>query len=69
MPNDIKVLHQQRVIKEIVRGMIPSGESDFWEKVAITVPPLVPNNVHITCRLIHISYRIEVSYNLIYKTY
>ena len=61
MPNNIKTLVEERVIKEIVRGMIPSGESDFWESVAITVPPLVTNNVHLTCRLIEISYRLEVS--------
>ncbi|XP_037786438.1 arrestin domain-containing protein 17-like [Penaeus monodon] len=60
MPNGVKEFVEERVLKEIVRGIIPPGESDLWEEVAITVPPLVPANVHLTCRLLHVDYRIDM---------
>ncbi|XP_047493442.1 arrestin domain-containing protein 17-like [Penaeus chinensis] len=60
MPNGVKELVEERVLKEIVRGIIPPGESDLWEEVALTVPPLVPANVHLTCRLLHVDYRIDM---------
>ncbi|XP_069173930.1 arrestin domain-containing protein 17-like [Procambarus clarkii] len=60
MPNGVKELEEERVLKEIVRGIIPPGESDVWENVAITVPPIVPANVHLTCRLLHVQYRLDM---------
>ncbi|XP_050687693.1 arrestin domain-containing protein 17-like isoform X2 [Eriocheir sinensis] len=60
MPNGVKEVVEERVVKEVVRGMIPPGESDMWEGVALTVPPLVPANVHLTCRLLHVQYRIDM---------
>ncbi|XP_071547693.1 arrestin domain-containing protein 17-like [Panulirus ornatus] len=60
MPNGVKEMVEERVLKEIVRGIIPPGESDMWENVGITVPPLVPANVHLTCRLLHVQYRIDL---------
>ncbi|KAG7157322.1 Arrestin domain-containing protein 17-like 1 [Homarus americanus] len=54
------LLLQERVLKEIVRGIIPPGESDMWENVAIVVPPLVPANVHLTCRLLRVQYRLDM---------
>lgn len=61
MPNGVKTHVEERVVREVVRGMTPPGDSDLWESVAITVPPLVPANVHLTCRLLRVSYRIDVS--------
>ncbi|XP_045138302.1 LOW QUALITY PROTEIN: arrestin domain-containing protein 17-like [Portunus trituberculatus] len=60
MPNGVKEVVEERVVKEVVRGMIPPGESDMWEAVALTVPPLVPANVHLTCRLLDVQYRIDM---------
>ncbi|KAK3863365.1 hypothetical protein Pcinc_030862 [Petrolisthes cinctipes] len=60
MPNGVKTLVEERVVREVVRGMTPPGDSDLWESVAITVPPLVPANVHLTCRLLHVTYRIDM---------
>lgn len=62
MPNGVKEVVEERVVKEVVRGMIPPGESDMWEAVALTVPPLVPANVNLTCRLLDVQYRIDVSH-------
>ena len=62
MPNGVKEVVEERVVQEVVRGIIPPGESDMWEGVALTVPPLVPANIHLTCRLLHVQYRIDVSH-------
>ncbi|XP_053640537.1 arrestin domain-containing protein 17-like [Cherax quadricarinatus] len=60
MPNGVKEVVEERVVKEVVRGMIPPGESDLWENVALVVPPLVPANIHLTCRLLHVKYRLDM---------
>ncbi|KAK7081823.1 hypothetical protein SK128_009895, partial [Halocaridina rubra] len=59
MPNGVKEMVEERIVKEIVRGYLEPGETDMWDKVAITVPPLVPANVHLTCRLLHVEYRLD----------
>ncbi|XP_066945548.1 thioredoxin-interacting protein-like isoform X1 [Macrobrachium rosenbergii] len=60
MPNGVKTMVEERILKEVVRGIIPPGESDMWENVSLTVPPLVPANVHLTCRLLHVEYRLDM---------
>ncbi|XP_018020018.1 uncharacterized protein LOC108676457 [Hyalella azteca] len=60
MPNKIKTHVERRIVKEIVRGMIPPGESDIWEKVALHVPPLAPANLHISGRLMRVDYCVEM---------
>ena len=60
MPNKVKTIVDKRVVHEIVRGMIPPGESDIWEEVAIPIPALVPANLHIGGRLIRVDYTVEV---------
>ncbi|XP_068216039.1 arrestin domain-containing protein 3-like isoform X2 [Palaemon carinicauda] len=60
MPNGVKTIVEERILKEIVRGIIPPGETDMWENVTLTVPPLVPANVHLTCRLLHVEYRLDM---------
>lgn len=60
MPNDVKTHSEDRVIKEIVRGALHPGETDFWEDINILIPPVAPNNLHFTCRLMELQYKIEV---------
>ncbi|KAF2345062.1 Arrestin C-terminal-like domain, partial [Trinorchestia longiramus] len=60
MPNKLKTHVEQRVVKEVVRGIIPPGESDIWDGVALLVPPLSPCNIHISGRLIKVDYCVEM---------
>lgn len=60
MPNDLKSHRVERIVREVVRGTLAPGESDFWEDVQILVPPIVPGNLHIHSRLMHVEYKLEV---------
>ncbi|CAL4074128.1 unnamed protein product, partial [Meganyctiphanes norvegica] len=60
MPNGVKEITEERILQEVVRGITPPGETDFWENVALDVPPLVTPNVHIACRLMAVHYRLDM---------
>ena len=60
MPNDVKDYEEKRIVKEIVRGALNPGDSDFWEDINIHIPPVAPNNLHLTCRLMELQYKLEV---------
>jgi hypothetical protein len=50
------------VISQVYRGRVACGESDTWDRVPVTVPPLPPTSkLENFCKLMEIEYRLDVS--------
>ena len=50
------------VISQVYRGKVACGESDTWDAVPLTVPPLPPTSkLENFCKLIEIEYHLDVS--------
>jgi hypothetical protein len=50
------------VISQVYRGRVACSESDTWDGVPITVPPLPPTSkLENFCKLMEIEYRLDVS--------
>jgi hypothetical protein len=50
------------VISQVYRGKVACGESDTWDGVPLTVPPLPPTTkLENFCKLMEIEYHLDVS--------
>ncbi|XP_023718129.1 uncharacterized protein LOC111870245 isoform X1 [Cryptotermes secundus] len=48
------------VISQVYRGRVACGESDTWDRVPVTVPPLPPTSkLENFCKLMEIEYRLD----------
>ncbi|KAJ4441434.1 hypothetical protein ANN_11289, partial [Periplaneta americana] len=50
------------IVSQVYRGRVACGESDTWDGVRVTVPPLPPTSKFENfCKLMEIEYRLDVS--------
>ncbi|XP_049792474.1 arrestin domain-containing protein 17-like [Schistocerca nitens] len=51
----------ERVVAEVSRGAVASGDSDAWHEVPLTVPPVPPSSRFTNCcKLMDIDYRLDL---------
>jgi hypothetical protein len=56
-PTDLK--REKRVLATQERGPIVPGTSDYWEQVALVVPPVPPSGLGGPCQIIDVQYALE----------
>jgi len=57
----------EAVISQVYRGKVACGESDTWDRVPLTVPPLPPTSkLDDFCKLIEIEYHLDVSISAVF---
>jgi hypothetical protein len=55
------------VISQVYGGKVECGESDTWDGVPLTVPPLPPTTkLDDFCNLMEIEYHLDVSVSAVY---
>jgi hypothetical protein len=55
------------VISQAYRGQVACGESDTWDRVPLTVPPLPPSSkLENFCKLMDIEYHLDVSISAVF---
>jgi len=55
------------VISHVYRGKVACGESDTWDGVPLTVPPLPPTSkLDDFCKLMEIDYHLDVSISTVF---
>jgi hypothetical protein len=46
-------------VATLEHGPIQPGNSDYWEGVALTIPPLPPSGLGGHCRIMDVQYKLE----------
>ena len=55
------------MISQVYRGKVACGESDTWDGVPLTVPPLPPTTkLEDFCKLMEIEYHLDVSISAVF---
>jgi hypothetical protein len=55
------------VISQVYRGKVACGESELWDGVPLTVPPLPPSSkLEEFCKLMDIDYHLDVSISAVF---
>jgi hypothetical protein len=57
--SDSSSRHERRIVATLEHGPIQSGTSDYWEGVALTIPPLPPSGLGGHCRIMDVQYELE----------
>jgi len=57
--SDSSSRHERRIVGALEHGPIQPGTSDYWEGVALTIPPLPPSGLGGHCRIMDVQYELE----------
>jgi hypothetical protein len=57
--SDSSSRHERRIVATLEHGPIQPGTSDYWEGVALTIPPLPPSGLGGHCRIMDVQYKLE----------